>query len=434
MGGAGARGRHAVAPFTGASTPPPAGGLPLAGLRVVEVTNNWAGPLTGRMLGDLGADVVKVEWATKPAARALFWPGPTQDRQRQGHHRAMYFNEMNRNKRDVVIDLATARGREVFLDLVAGVDVLIENNSARVMGNLGLDWTAVKAVNPRLVMVSMSGYGADGPRRDWLAYGSNIETTSGLTSVTGYPDGLLSRTTLFYADPVAGVHGAVAALAALEHRRRTGEGQWVELSLNECGAAFNAAMLLALEATGTVPGPAANRDVRFAPHGVYRCIGDDHWIAIACQDDTAWTALAALMGRPDLAAAPDLATVAGRHARHDELDEAIEAWTERFEQHELAHACQGAGVSAAPVLANWQILADPHIHASGLYQPFEHAVVGVYPTTTWPWTFSRTPPALRRPAPLFGQHNREVLTGLGLDETAVDELYRTGVTADVPAG
>ena len=128
--------------------------------------------------------------------------------------------------------------------------MLIENNSARVMANLELDWPVLRTVNPGLIMVSMSGYGADGPRRDWLAYGSNIETTSGLTSITGYPDGELSRTGLFYADPVSGIHGAVAVMAALEHRRRTGEGQWVELALNECGAAFCAEALLTLAASG----------------------------------------------------------------------------------------------------------------------------------------------------------------------------------------
>jgi crotonobetainyl-CoA:carnitine CoA-transferase CaiB-like acyl-CoA transferase len=404
----------------------------LRGLRVIEVTNNWAGPLCGRFLADLGADVVKIERPTRPATRALFWPGPTQDRQRQGHHRAMYFNELNRNKRDLALDLAEPAGREAFLDLVTGADVVIENNSARVMPNLGLDWPVLHERNPRLVVVSMSGYGADGPRRDWVAYGSNIETTSGLTSTTGYPDGQLSRTTLFYADPVSGIHGAVAVMAALAHVRRTGEGQWIEMSLNECGAAFCCEALLRHAVDGVPPPPAANRDPRFAPHGVYPCAGTDLWVAIAVQSDGDWARFAEVLRRPDLAADPDLATLAGRRARHDELDAAVAAWTSDLEQYEVAWACQRAGVSAAPVLANWQVLPDPHLHHRGFYEPIEHPVVGVYPTTTWPWRFARTPARLARPAPLFGEHNRRILRDAGFDEARIEALYATGVTADEP--
>ncbi len=298
---------------------------PLKDLKVVEVTANWAGPACGRYLADLGADVIKVEWPVRPATRALFWVGPTQDFQRQPHHRAMYFNEMNRNKRDVAIDLGAEEGREVLLDLVRQCDVLIENNSVRVMPNLGLGWEQLRQVNPRLIMVSMSGYGASGPRQNWSAYGSNIETTTGLTSVTGYPDGVLSRTTLYYADPVSGILGAVAAMAAVEYRRRTGEGQWIEMSLNECGAAFMAEPLLDYLANGVVRKPMANRDPRFAPQGVYPNAGDDNWVAISVQSDDDWVELAHAMGRPDLANDPELATTPGtlgppRRARQGDRD------------------------------------------------------------------------------------------------------------------
>jgi crotonobetainyl-CoA:carnitine CoA-transferase CaiB-like acyl-CoA transferase len=353
--------------------------------------------------------------------------------QRQAHNRAMYFNEINRNKGDIALDLSKPAGRDAFLELGATTDIVIENNSARVMGNLGLDWSALRAVNPRLIMVSMSGYGADGPRRDWLAYGSNIETTSGLTSVTGYRDGLLSRTTLFYADPVSGNHGAVAIMAALAHRDRTGEGQWVEMSLNECGAAFCAEALVGLAATGEVRGPNGNRDPRFAPHGVFPCTGVDHWVAIACQDDDDWAVLADVMGRPDLDADPALATLAGRQAREDELDAAIATWTAGLEQYEVAWALQRRGVSAAPVLANWQILPDPHIHERRVYDTITHPVVGAYPTTTWPWRFSRTPAQLVRPAPLFAENTRQVLAAHGFDEDRIASLYADGITADDPA-
>jgi crotonobetainyl-CoA:carnitine CoA-transferase CaiB-like acyl-CoA transferase len=332
----------------------------------------------------------------------------------------------------VCIDLAKPDGKAAFLELVRHADVVLENNSARVMPNLGLDYAALRAVNPGLIMVSMSGYGADGPKRDWVAYGANIETTSSLTSITGYPDGQLSRTTLFYADPVSGNYAALAIMAALHHRARTGEGQWIEMSLNESGVLMCVDALMSLQRTGEVRPPMGNRDPRVAPQGVYRCIGTDNWMALTVRSATEWQAVAVLIGRADLADDPELATLAGRWARHDELDAAISAWTAGLEQYEIAEALQAAGVPAAPVLANWQILPDPHIHERGMYDTMVFPVVGAYPATTWPWRFSRTPARLARPAPLFAQHNREILTEAGLSEEAIEALYASGTTADNP--
>jgi crotonobetainyl-CoA:carnitine CoA-transferase CaiB-like acyl-CoA transferase len=405
---------------------------PLAGLRVIEVTTNWAGPVAGRFLADLGADIIKVEWATRPATRSLFWAGPTQDLQRQPHHRAMYFNEMNRNKRSVCIDLSKPDGRDAFLELVKTVDVVIENNSARVMPNLGLGYEDLRAVNPAIIMVSMSGYGSDGPHRDWVAYGANIEGTSSLTSITGYPDGQLSRTTLFYADPVSGNYAAIAVLAALRHRANTGQGQWIDMSLNECGVTFCAEAIIELQRTGVARQPNGNRDPSVAPQGVYRCIGTDNWVALTVQSAEDWRRVALLIGRADLADDVSLRELSARHARHDELDAAISAWTGGLEQYEVAHSVQAEGVAAGPVLANWQILADPHIHERGMYQTTVHPVVGAYPTTTWPWRFDRTPAGMTRPAPLFAQHNREVLGEAGLDEAAINALYASGTMSDAP--
>jgi crotonobetainyl-CoA:carnitine CoA-transferase CaiB-like acyl-CoA transferase len=419
------------APATRRAGSGPVTAAPLDGLRIIEVTANWAGPVAGRFLADLGADDVKIEWATRPATRALFWVGPTQDQQRQPWHRAMYFNEMNRNKRSVCVDLSKPDGKAAFLELVKTADIVLENNSARVMPNLGLGYDVLREVNPSLIMVSMSGYGADGPRRDWVAYGANIETTSSLTSITGYPDGQLSRTTLFYADPVSGNYAAVAMMAALHHRARTGEGQWVEMSLNECGVTYCVDALVTLQQTGEVRPPMANRDPRVAPQGVYRCIGTDNWVALTVRSGDEWRAVASLIGRDDLADDADLATLEGRWARHDELDAAISAWTAGLEQYEVAEALQARGVPAGPVLANWQIMPDPHIYARGMYQSVVFPVVGAYPTPTWPWRFERTPAAITRPAPLFAEHNAEILPE-ALDKATIAALYASGSTADEP--
>ena len=345
--------------------PPPAMAttdLPLDGLKVVELTGNWAGPIVGRHLGDLGADVVKLEWAARPATRALFMPGPTQDPQKYPYDRAMYFNLLNRNKRDLVVNLAEDEGRDVFLDLIRESDVFVENNSARVMPNLALDYETVRQENPRLIYVSMSGFGATGPWRDWSAYGSNIEASSGLASVTGYSADQVRRTPLFYADPVSGNHATVAILAALEHRDETGEGQYIDIALNEAGAAHFFEALLAYQTTDEVRRPNGNRDRRFAPQGAYRAAGEDVWIALSVQSDADWAALCEVIDRDDLLADSALFTLEGRISRHDEIDVAIEAWTSQREQYEAAWELQRGGVSAAPILANWQVLHDPHIH------------------------------------------------------------------------
>ena len=415
--------------------PPPAmatGDLPLAGLKVVELTGNWAGPIVGRHLGDLGADVVKLEWAARPATRALFMPGPTQDPQKYPYDRAMYFNLLNRNKRDLVVDLSAEEGKQIFLELMREADVFVENNSARVMPNLGLDYETVRKENPGLIYVSMSGFGATGPWRDWSAYGSNIEGSSGLASVTGYHADQVRRTPLFYADPVSGNHGTVAILAALERREETGEGQYIDVALNEAGAAYFFESLMEYQTTGRIRRPNGNRDARFAPQGAYRATGEDSWIALSVQDDGDWEKLCHVLGRSDLLADAELASLEGRTARHDELDSAIEAWTSQREQYEAAWELQRAGVSAAPILANWQVLHDPHIHARKFYQWVEHSVVGVYPYPSWPWRFSRTEPSIRRAAPRFAEHNQEVLSELGYDEEQIAELYALEITSDVP--
>lgn len=404
----------------------------LQGIRVVEVTNNWAGPVAGRHLGDMGADVIKVESPTRPATRGGIWPN--NDPQAQPYNRSGYFNEMNRNKRDLVLDLAQPAGRAAFLDLIKSADILIENNSARVMPNLGLAYDDLQAVNPRLIMVSISAFGASGPERDFVAYGSNIEASCGLASLLGYDDTEPYRTSSYYADPIGGAHAAIAALAALEHRRSSGRGQWIDISLNEVGATFFAAALLEFEREGRVPRRRGNRDERYVPQGAYRCAGIDNWVGLSVQSDEEWRALCHLLGREDLAADESLSTLAGRSASCEMIDEAITAWTMPLEQYEAAWQLQGSGISAAPVLASWQFLSDPHLHERNFFVEVEQPLLGVYRYTGWPWKFDRTPAAVSRHAPLFGEHNDELFRELGLEQGAIQALYDSEVTANRPLG
>jgi crotonobetainyl-CoA:carnitine CoA-transferase CaiB-like acyl-CoA transferase len=410
------------------SVPQAAG--PLTGLRVVEITSNWAGPVCGRHLADLGADVIKVESPTRTAARATQYPA--NDPQRQGYNRSGYFNQLNRNKRDLVVDLAAPAGKQAFLELMKVTDVLIENNSARVMPNLGLDYATLSGVNPRLIMVSMTAFGADGPQRDYVAFGSNIEASCGLAATVGYDPSQVYRTNFYYADPVSGGHGTVAILAALEYRRRTGKGQFVDMSLNECGAGFFAESLIQYTLTGELYQPQGNRDASACPQGVYRSAGSDNWLAVSVTTDEQWGALCRVIDKPELANHAAYGTSEARRERADEIDGLISAWAAGLEQYEAAWMLQREGVPAAPVLANWQLLADLHLYRRSFYREIEHPVIGVYRFPSWPWELSRTPASVRNAAPLYAEHNRVILGEAGLSEGQIDELYATGVTSDAP--
>lgn len=415
------------APSTsGEHTPAPS---PFEGLRVIEVTNNWAGPIACRHLADLGAEVIKVELATRPATRGSHYAGL--DPGKYHYNRSGYFNEMNRNKRDIALDLATDEGRRLFLDLAAGADVVIENNSARVMPNLGLSYEELRKVNPRLVMVSISGFGATGARRDWIAYGSNIEAASGLASTNGYPDDERPyRTGSFIADPIAGGHAAIAAVAALERLERTGRGSHVDIALTESAMTFMVAAFAHYHERGEPMPRRGNIEPAAAPAGAYPVAGRDDWVAVAIRTDAQWRALCELAGLGDLASLD----AAGRVARRDEIDRRLAAWTQPRTRFEAVRELQGRGIPAASILHNWQLHADPHFHARGSFVHIDHPDTGVYPYPGFMWRFSRTAPAVRSPAPRFAEGNEYVLGELlGRDPETIERLYAEGVTAREPA-
>ena len=404
---------------------------PLAGLRFIEVTANWAGPIAGRHFADLGADVIKVELHTKPATRTLAWVPA--DIWPDHYHRAGYFNKLNRNKRAVCLNLATEEGRAVLFELVKRADGLIENNAARVMTQLGIGYDVLREVNPGLVMCSMAGFGATGPERNYSAYGSNIEAMSGLASVLGYGPGEYYGTGSYYADPVTGNHGAVAVLAALHGRRASGRGRWIDVSLFEAVLPYFAQELLTYAVTGEAPEPIGNASPVHAPQGVYPCAGEDHWLALTVRDERDFAALAEVIGEPELAADPALATVEGRREAADAIDAAIAAWARERTVTGAAAALQAAGVPAAPVMPNWMVVSDNHLNDRGYFVPVRHPVAGTHVFPGFPWRFAETPGAIARPAPLFAQHNREVFAGLlGMSDSEIAALYAAGATNDEP--
>lgn len=403
----------------------------LAGLRVIEVTAHWAGPSCGRHFADLGADVIKVELASKPATRALIYTGD--DLWPSHYNRSGYFNKHNRNKRDICLDLSKPHGKEVFLKLVARADVVVENNAARVMGQLGLSYESLNAVNPRIIMCSMSGYGATGPERGYSAFGSNIETISGAASLLGYGTGESYGTGSFYADPITGNHSAVAILAALHRRRLTGRGQWLDVSLLEAVSPFFSQPFLQYTVTGEVPLPLGNASPRYSPQDVYPTAGTDCWLALTVRNQADWRALCDVIARPDLAEDAAFATPEGRRGHSAKIDEAIRAWSMKVDHDVAANVLQAAGVPAAPVMKNWEIFTDNHLNDREFFVRTRHAIAGTHSLPGFPYRLEKTPASIQRAAPMFAEHNHAVFEDLlDLSREEVQALYAEGITADAP--
>ena len=414
----------------GAAPPRPARAAPFEGLRVVEVTNSWAGPLCGMYFADLGADVVCVERSfTQPTrgqhfAGAQIWP--------HFYNRGAAWNQFNRNKRAISLDLASAEGREIFLRMVERSDVVLENNSARVFPNLGLSYETLAARNPRIILCSMSGFGATGPEAHHLGLGSNIEAAAGLIARTGYEPGDFFATGSFQADPITGTHAFLGVVAALWERERSGRGQHLDMALSESGALFAVEPVMDYRLTGHVAEPRENRSLTIAPQGAYRSAGEDCWLAIGVESDEQWRSLCAAIGRPELG--PRYPDVDARLAAHDEIDAAIDQWSAALDHNEATRRLQAAGVPAGPVLANWEIVADPHLFRRGYWVDTVHPEIGFQRWEGIPWRFSGTPaPPRARAAPLFAEHNDEVLRELGVTDDELAGLRERNVISDEPA-
>lgn len=409
---AGSDGKRApVAPAPAAAP----GSLPLAGVRVLDFTRVWSGPLCTRILADLGAEVIKIEAPVSPKLAAT---------------RRVGYAELNRNKLGMAIDLRREEGQEIVRRLVARSDVLVENFSARVMPNFDLDYATLRRLNPALIMLSMPGFGARGPYRDYLSYGPAIEPMTGLTSLLGYPGEGPLATAIAYPDAVAGVTAAAAVLTALVHQRRTGEGQYLDLSQLEATTCLLGEFLIAARLAGRQPERRGNAHPVWAPHGTYRCRGEDAWVSIAVRSDAEWQRLCTLAGLAELHGDPALATAAGRRAHRARVDAALEAWTRAQDKFAVMDRLQRAGIPAGAVLNAKELLADPHLAHRGF---FVEAVAADGTRALMPGTPLRVDGQPRREwrdAPAHGEHNRHVLrTVLGMDDAEIAALEAAGVLA-----
>lgn len=400
----------------------------LTGIRIIDLCMGWAGPLATRHLADMGADVIKVEgcerfdwWRS--------WEATPEWIADNGAEKSTAFNTVNRNKRNITLDLETVEGRDLLLRLVATANAVVENYSGDVLPKLGLGFDAFRSVKNDIILMSMPAFGSTGPWAKFRAYGSTVEQASGLPHLNGeehHPPAMLH---VAYGDAVGGVNGAAALVTALRHQIRTGEGQFVDLSQVEALFPLGVHGILEFAATGENPKRVGNRVPQYSPHGVYPCKDEETWIVIQVFEERHWRALRDLVGRT----LGEFGDLADRVQRRESLDAALAAWTGVHEAQTLMASLQRAGVPAAATMRASQLLDNPHLEARDFWQWLDRAVVGKQPNPSAPYRINGARVAVRAPAPTMGQHNAEVLGGiLGLDEKTLASLSQRGIIGTKP--
>lgn len=398
-------------------------GLPLDGVRIIDLTAFWAGPSATHLLAMLGADVVKIESVQRPDGMR-FAGGFRADVQRWWEY-SWVFQGVNSGKKSITLDLESDTGKALLGRLIADADVVIENFTPRVMENFGLDYPTLRTFNDRIIEVRMPGFGLDGPWRDRVGFAMTMEQLAGLAWLTGYPDGLPTAPR-GACDPLAGVHAAFLTIAALHHRDRTGHGQLVEVPMIDVVLNASALQVIEHDVTGVLLNRRGNRGHEFAVQNVYACAGDEQWIAVSIRDSDDWQALTTALGQPHWAAGLEYSDETA-----DVIDAGLSDWVSTRDRDETVAALLAAGVPAAPVLQPPDVLDNPALQARGFFQTRAHPLCGPLP-------YPRPPVVgefVTTPAPLLGEHNADIIGGtLGLTDQELAGLEADGVIGSWPAG
>ena len=398
---------------------------PLTPYRIVDLGSAWAGPMAAQLLADMGAQVIKVESRERLDGLRLGRPMVGEDA--AGGDRGLWpelqpvFHSLNRNKLGVTLNLRTGEGIDLARSLIARSDVVMNNFSPGVLGRLGLDYPELRQLRPDIILVSMPSVGDSGPLRDILAYAPIIQALSGLMSVVGYDqdEPLVGELQSPWSDTVASIHAALATLAALRHRNRTGRGQMVEVAQLEATTSMLGEAFLNNQMNGTERAPQGNYDSEFAPHNNYPCAGDDKWVAIAVKTEEEWRGFCQALENPGWTQDRRFADRAARLGNTSDLDGFVSQWTRGLSAQEITEKLQANNVAAMPVMNIEDQFLDPHLQQRQAYAQVDHPHVGAEWVYGMPWLLSGTPGSVRTPAPVLGEHNEYVfhqLLGVPMDE------------------
>ena len=414
--------------------------LPLDGIRVVDSTYVFALPYTGGLLADFGAEVIKLEGPGRPdttRTAGLAGAYPENELGEDWWNRPSTYNLLHRGKSSLTLDMTDERGRDLFRQLVAVSDVVMENFTPRVMRRWELDYPNLRKIKPDIILVSNTGYGhGDGPYSNYPAQATTQEATHGHCWITGYQGEGPSKAGASFVDFLSTWTALFAIGTALRYRNRTGQGQWVDIGMYQAGVMFSSEYIMDAIANGREGGRMGNRHPHRAPQGCYPAAGQDQWITLSVGSDAQWQALCAAMGREDLAVDARFADVLARRRHHDQIDEVISGWTAQNDKYELMRLLQEAGIPAGPVLTGKDIHFDPQYQSRGFLERVtypEDRKIGTRIIMGRPYKFSRTPLRVRGPAPAYGQDNQRLLTELlGVEDAAYQDLVQDSIVASVP--
>jgi crotonobetainyl-CoA:carnitine CoA-transferase CaiB-like acyl-CoA transferase len=384
--------------------------MPFAGMKVLDLTTFWAGAYLTCYLGAFGAEIVKVESIQRPDGFRC--SGAWAHEGDRWYERSAMWQATNLNKRDITLDLTSDTGRDLVRRLVRDADVVVENFSPRVIEQFGLDYESLVELKPDVILVRMPGFGLQGPWREYVGWALNFEQASGMSAATGYAEGPPCNLQ-GPADPIVGVHAGVALLAALEHGRRTGEGQLIEIAQVEVTACVTAEPVIEFSMNAVVQPREGNRS-RGYMQGVYPTAADDAWVALCVRDDGDWAHMVEAMGRPDLLE---------RILPHDEFDTVVADWTRAQTAAHVVDALGARHIPGEQVLTPDRMYDPPQLDARGYYEEVEHPVTGPHRYPGWPFRMTPGPSQHHRFAPpTLGQHNEEILRGLGLTDDELEDL------------
>ena len=410
--------------------------LPLTGVRVLDLSYVFAVPYMAGLLSDLGAEVIKIEAPHKldQTRGRAFGPYLDNDPAENPWNRSGIFYVVNRGKRSLAMDLSQQEGQEIFRELVAKSDIVLENFTPRVMRKWGLHYDELKKINPSLIMLSNTGYGSTGPWSSFPSQGTTLEATMGITYYTGYRDDKPWKVGQSYPDFIACWAGLNGLWAAIAHMRKTGQGQWIDVGMYQLGASLMPEPLLQKQLDGTEPVRMGNEHAEYVPSNLYQVAGDDQWLALTIQTNQQWEALAKLMQQPHLAIDERYRTNAARRANRESINALVQDWCRSQNAKALLEKLQALGIAAGLVLNSRDLLHDPHLQHRQFYETVQHPEpIGERPIIGRPYKLRFRDAHIKKPGPRFGEDNNSILSEiLGKSSSEIAALKASNVVSDLP--